>query len=130
MVTTLNTVSRFPPDAVAIKIAISLAAGMVVGLERESANKDVGTRTFGLTSLFATLCMLISPQFAMIGMGAVILVVAFLNARSLVASSSLEITTSIALLVTYILRHACRNRSHVHASCRGYPNDPIVGLEG
>jgi uncharacterized membrane protein (DUF4010 family) len=103
MVTTLNAMPKFPPNAVVIKIAISLAAGMVVGFERESANKDVGTRTFGLTSLFATLCMLISPQFAMIGMGAVILVVAFLNARSLVASSSLEITTSIALLVTYIL---------------------------
>jgi uncharacterized membrane protein (DUF4010 family) len=103
MVATLSAVPRFAPDAVAFKIAISLATGMLVGFERESANKDVGTRTFGLTALFATLCMLISPQFAMIGMGAVIVVVALLNARSRVATSSLQVTTSVALLVTYVL---------------------------
>jgi uncharacterized membrane protein (DUF4010 family) len=46
--------ARFPPGAVAMKIAIALAVGMLVGFERESANKDaiqvIGTlaqRSFG-----------------------------------------------------------------------------------
>jgi uncharacterized membrane protein YhiD involved in acid resistance len=50
----LDAVVRFPADAVAIKIAIALAIGMLVGFERESANKAVGTRTFGLTALLGT----------------------------------------------------------------------------
>jgi len=54
-------VTRFPPNAVAFKIAVSIAIGMLVGFERESASKDVGIRTFGLTSLLGAVSVLISP---------------------------------------------------------------------
>jgi uncharacterized membrane protein (DUF4010 family) len=96
-------VTRFPPATVAIKIAMSLAVGMLVGFERESANKDVGTRTFGLTALLGTLSMLISPQYGLAAMIGVMVLIAFLNARSMIGSGTLEITTSAALLVTYAL---------------------------
>lgn len=95
--------THFPPNAVAIKIAMSLAVGMLVGFERESANKDVGTRTFGLTAMLGTLSVLISPQYGMAAMIGVIVLIAFLNARSMIGSGALEITTSAALLVTYTL---------------------------
>jgi len=100
---TLEGVTRFPPDAIAFKIAIALAVGMLVGFERESASKDVGIRTFGLTALLGAVCVLISPSYGLAAMVGVIVLVACLNARSLVASQSLEITTSAALLVTYAL---------------------------
>ena len=96
-------VTRFPPATVAIKIAMSLAVGMLVGFERESANKDVGTRTFGLTALLGTLSVLISPQYGLAAMIGVMVLIAFLNARSMIGSGALEITTSVALLVTYAL---------------------------
>jgi uncharacterized membrane protein (DUF4010 family) len=96
-------VTRFPPATVAIKIAMSLAVGMLVGFERESANKDVGTRTFGLTALLGTLSVLISPQYGLAAMIGVMVLIAFLNARSMIGSGALEITTSAALLVTYAL---------------------------
>ncbi len=98
-----ETVTRFPPNAVAFKIAVSLAIGMLVGFERESASKDVGIRTFGLTSLLGAVSVLISPAYGLVAMVGVIVLVALLNARSLVANHSLEITTSAALLVTYVL---------------------------
>jgi uncharacterized membrane protein (DUF4010 family) len=100
---TVEAFGRFPPAEVAIRIAIALAVGMLVGFERESASKDVGIRTFGLTALLGTLGILISPAFGLIAMAGVIVLVGLLNARSLVASRSLEITTSAALLVTYLL---------------------------
>ena len=99
----LDGVTRFPPNAVAFKIAIALAVGMLVGFERESASKDVGIRTFGLTALLGAVSVLISPAYGLTAMVGVIVLVALLNARSLVASQSLEITTSAALLVTYAL---------------------------
>jgi uncharacterized membrane protein (DUF4010 family) len=46
---------------------------------------------------------LISPAYGLVAMVGVIVLVALLNARSLVANHSLEITTSAALLVTYAL---------------------------
>jgi uncharacterized membrane protein (DUF4010 family) len=96
-------VTRFPPNAVAFKIAIALAVGMLVGFERESASKDVGIRTFGLTALLGAVCVLISPAYGVTAMAGVIVMTAFLNARSLAANHSLEITTSAALLATYAL---------------------------
>jgi uncharacterized membrane protein (DUF4010 family) len=96
-------VTQFPPSTVAIKIAMALAVGMLVGFERESANKDVGIRTFGLTALLGALSVLISPQYGLAAMIGVIVLVAFLNARSMIGTGSLEITTSAALLVTYAL---------------------------
>src|SRR5262245_53373153 len=95
--------ARFPPGSVAMKIAIALAVGMMVGFECESANKDVGIRTFGLTSLLGALSVLISPAYGLAAMLGVIVLIAFLNARSLISNQSLEITTSAALLVTYAL---------------------------
>jgi len=82
---------------------MALAVGMLVGFERESANKDVGTRTFGLTALLGTLSVLISAEYGLTAMIGVIVLIAFLNARSMIGSGSLEITTSAALLVTYAL---------------------------
>jgi len=96
-------VTRFPPNTVALKIAMALAVGMLVGFERESASKDVGIRTFGLTALLGALTVLISPEYGLAAMVGVIVMVAFLNARSMISSGSLEITTSAALLVTYAL---------------------------
>jgi len=95
--------ARFPPGAVVIKIAIALAVGMLVGFERESANKDVGIRTFGLTALLGTLSVLISPAYGLAAMVGVIVLIVFLNARSMIGNQSLEVTTSAALLVTYAL---------------------------
>lgn len=100
---TFQEVTRFPPNTVAIKIAMALAVGMLVGFERESANKDVGTRTFGLTALLGALSVLISSQYGLAAMIGVIVLIAFLNARSMIGTGSLEITTSAALLVTYAL---------------------------
>lgn len=99
----METIARFPPDAVAIKIAIALAIGMLVGFERESANKDAGTRTFGLTALLGATSILLSPAFGLVALLAVVVLVAFLNVRSLLVNRTLEITTSAALLVTFTL---------------------------
>ena len=44
------------------RVAISLAIGMMIGLEREWAHKEVGVRTFSIVSLASTLSWQISPK--------------------------------------------------------------------
>ena len=93
----------FPPFEVAIKIAIAIGIGLLVGLERQWSQKDVGVRTFSITALLGCLSVFVSMQLAEICMAGVIVLVAYMNGRSLLVDRSLEMTTSVALIVTFIL---------------------------
>ena len=98
-----ETATRFPPNTVALKLAIALAIGMLVGFERESASKDAGIRTFGLTAMLAAVTIMISTAFCLVSLAGVIVLVALFNVRSMAANQTLEITTAAALLVTFAL---------------------------
>ncbi len=91
------------PVTTAVRLAVALGVGLLVGLEREWAHKEVGVRTFALTAMLGALCWLLSPGFALAGWVGVFLLIAAVNARSLLVSRGLEITTSVALMVTYVL---------------------------
>lgn len=99
----MEPIARFPADVVAVKIVISLATGMLIGFERESANKDVGTRTFGLIALLGTTSVLLSSAYGLVAMSGVIVLAVLLNLRSILVNRSVEVTTSAALLVTFTL---------------------------
>ena len=96
-------VSRFPPSEVAAKLAVSLGIGLLVGIEREWSNKDLGARTFALTALLGTLAVLFAPSMTIVSFVGVLVIVGFANARSLLVDRTLEATTSAALLVTFVL---------------------------
>jgi uncharacterized membrane protein (DUF4010 family) len=96
-------INRFPFDEIALKIAVAVGLGMLVGLEREWANKDIGVRTFSLAAMMGMLGGLIGLQFSLGAFFAGIVLIIFVNWRSLVKDGSLEITTSTALLVTVTL---------------------------
>lgn len=94
---------RFPPSEVAAKIAVSLGIGLLVGIEREWSNKDLGARTFALTALLGTVSALFAPSMAIASFVGIFLIIGFANARSLLVDRSLEATTSAALLAIFVL---------------------------
>ncbi len=94
---------KFPAIQIATKIAITVGIGLAVGLEREWAHKDIGVRTFAITALFGLLGVLLGFGFALTAFLGAFLLVACVNIRSLVVNRSLEITTSVALMVTLLL---------------------------
>jgi hypothetical protein len=96
-------VNRFPPAEVAAKIAVSLGIGLLVGIEREWSNKDLGARTFALTALLGTVAALFAPSMVIVSFVGVFLIVIFANTRSLLVDRSLEATTSAALLAIFVL---------------------------
>ena len=93
----------FPPSEVAIKIAIALGIGLLVGFERAWAHKETGVRTFAITALLGTLTALVSNQFAVVSLVGVFVLIAYINGRSLLVERSLEMTTSVALIVVFVL---------------------------
>jgi len=94
---------RFIPSVIATKLTVALGIGLIVGFEREWSHKDLGVRTFAIVSLLGMLCMLESAIFAWIGMGGVIVVMAMMNAGNLLLRREPETTTSVALIVVFIL---------------------------
>jgi uncharacterized membrane protein (DUF4010 family) len=95
--------SAFPPGITAVKLAVALAIGLLIGFEREWAHKDFGVRTFSLTALLGALTALISAPIMLTGMVATALMAVLLNVRDIVKSRTVEGTTSVALMVTFIL---------------------------
>jgi uncharacterized membrane protein (DUF4010 family) len=87
----------------AVKIAVSIGAGLLVGLEREWAQKEVGVRTFAITALTGTLASILGPAFVIAALAGVFLLVGFLNTQTMLKDRSLELTTSAALIVTVLL---------------------------
>jgi len=96
-------VTRFPPLEVAAKIGVSLGIGLLVGIEREWSNKDLGARTFALIALLGTLTVLFAPSMAIMSSVGVFLIIVIANVRSLIVERSLAATTSAALLVVFVL---------------------------
>ena len=93
----------FPATPVALKMGVAIGIGMLIGMEREWSNKDVGIRTFAIVALFGMLASLIGQSVAIAALIGVFLLVAAMNARSILGDRSLEITTSAALMVNYLL---------------------------
>jgi uncharacterized membrane protein (DUF4010 family) len=94
---------HFPTTEIALKLSAALGIGLLVGFEREWSNKDVGVRTFALVSLLGMAALLISPYVAIAALLPISILVAVVNVRSMLVDRSLEITTSVALLVIYVL---------------------------
>lgn len=93
----------FPLSQIALQAAVAIAVGMLVGIEREWSQKDVGVRTFALASLLGMLATLVSTALVIVAAGAVLIVVAFLNVPKGQGSGKLEATTSIALMVVFVM---------------------------
>jgi uncharacterized membrane protein (DUF4010 family) len=93
----------FPTYEVAARIASSLGVGLLVGLEREWAQKEIGVRTFSIIALLGALTSLLGGPLVVTALIGAFLLVAFLNVQSLLRDRSLELTTSAALIVTLIL---------------------------
>src|SRR6516164_10197112 len=100
---TKDAAMNLSASSVAIRLALSIGVGLLVGFEREWSRKDLGVRIFAITALLGTLSALLAESFALAAMGAVALLIIFVNGRNLVRGQNLEITTSVSLVVTLIL---------------------------
>jgi uncharacterized membrane protein (DUF4010 family) len=99
----MEPISIFPHTDMSLKIVLAMGVGLLVGLEREFASKDVGVRTFALTALFGFLTQLVGTPLSVAGLVAILCVTIYMNIRAMLVNRSLEITTSVAMLITFCL---------------------------
>lgn len=93
----------FPAVEIAVKAAVALALGLLVGFEREWSNKDIGVRTFAMTALLGLLATLLGPPLLLFGEAAILILIVFANLRGMQTAQKLEATTSTALAIVFLL---------------------------
>ena len=115
----MNLIASEPAfDEIANKVALSMTIGLLVGFEREWAHKEVGVRTFAVVSLLGTLACLLGQLLVAVALLGVFLVVLLLNGHSMLKDRSLELTTSVAMITTYVLG-ALVGEGHYFAAATG-----------
>jgi uncharacterized membrane protein (DUF4010 family) len=95
--------AAFPALEIAVKIALTLALGLLVGFEREWSNKDIGVRTFAMTALLGLLGSVTPFPLLLFSGAAVLVLIVFANLRGLQTARKLEATTSVALAIVFLL---------------------------
>lgn len=93
----------FPPADVAERIVVAAGCGLIVGLEREWAHKELGVRTFTIVSLFGALSSLVSGGFVIAAFVGVIALIASSQLTRMRRGEATETTTSAALMATFAL---------------------------
>jgi len=91
------------PLLLAAKVAASVCIGMLIGLERTWAHKEVGVRSFAIAALLGTLSWLVAPTLAYVQVGIVLVVLVVVNVYAMRNEQSPEITTSLALAAANVL---------------------------
>ena len=89
------------------RLALSLALGLLIGLERERRGKEAGLRTFGFICLLGALGGSLGTAFALVILVLVGMLAVLLNVQTLRAGQGTELTTSAAMLVTCVSGILC-----------------------
>lgn len=84
-------------------LAITLGLGLLVGLERERAGKEVGLRTFSLAALLGYLSWKMGPAFALATLAFIAVIVVVISVRALQKGTGVEATTSVGLFFITIV---------------------------
>lgn len=91
------------PGPVALKIVVGVGIGMLIGMERKWSHQEAGIRTFSIIALLGVLSSIIGLEIVIVSMLGVFLLITGINVRSLRVNNTLEIATSAALIVDYLL---------------------------
>ena len=82
------------------RLALAVALGLFVGLEREWRRKEAGLRTFGFAGMIGCLGGLLGTSFSLMSLGTMGLLVVLMNVQPLRANQNAKLATSSALMTT------------------------------
>src|SRR5438105_1941130 len=83
-----------------LRLALALAIGLFVGIERERRRKEAGLRTFAFAALLGAVGGLLGDRFALLALALLGVLIILLNVETIRTGEGAEITTSAALLLT------------------------------
>lgn len=103
----VSLTAQWPHVLILSRLTLALALGLFVGLERQRRGKEAGVRAFAFTSLMGCLGGLLGDAYALTSLGLLGIPLFFLNWQRLRAHQTIELTTSVALLLTGFIGILC-----------------------
>jgi uncharacterized membrane protein (DUF4010 family) len=97
----------WPYLQILVRLALALALGLLIGIERERRAKEAGLRTFGFVCLLGALGGALGSPFALMTLALVGVLTVLLNLQTLRAGQGTELTTSAAMMVTCMAGILC-----------------------
>jgi uncharacterized membrane protein (DUF4010 family) len=97
----------WPYFDILVRLALSLALGLLIGLERERRRKEAGLRTFGFICLLGAMASAVGGGYGVLALALVGMLTMVLNFQSLRANQGAELTTSAAMLITCMAGILC-----------------------
>jgi len=98
---------EWPYSIVLERLVLAVLIGLFIGLERERRGKESGVRTFALAAALGTLGGLLGENYALLGLLMLGVLITLVNIQTILTKSEIELTTSIALLLTGIMGILC-----------------------
>ncbi len=90
-----------------VRLALSLALGLLIGLERERRGKEAGLRTFAFICMLGAMGGLLGVAYSVMILALVGMLAVLLNVHTLRSGQGTELTTSAAMLVTCMAGVLC-----------------------
>jgi uncharacterized membrane protein (DUF4010 family) len=95
----------FPTPIIAVQLAVAVGIGMLVGIEREWANKEFGLRSFAFVSLLGMMSAHVPVALASVALSGVLLLIGIAQLNNFRAARPIELNTSMALLLIFAGRY-------------------------
>jgi len=99
--------AEWPYLQILVRLALSLALGLLIGMERERRGKEAGLRTFGFICLLGAMGGSLGTAYSLVILCLVGVLAVLLNLQTLRAGHGTELTTSAAMLVTCMAGVLC-----------------------
>jgi uncharacterized membrane protein (DUF4010 family) len=90
-----------PHAVVAVQLAAALGIGMLVGIEREWANKEFGLRAFAFASLLGMMAAYLPASLAGVAFAGILLIIVISQINNFRSDRPIELNTSTALLLVF-----------------------------